>query len=894
MLAPERLRTEVHGALERATGSPVSIGKLRLVMGLPIHLDAADLRLWNGALVIDEASAHIDILSLLTGRPRLTRLVLDGAHLTIRRVGGEAGVDWSPAPFARLSKRAEMRHPEQLLAPLFAIESTVRMLLSKPLLADAVQLRRARVSYIDDASNLGGSVETLWFAGLNGTLRHSRIRGHAELFLKTYLATKEGRRGAIEWEGTRSRNGAMRISMAATELELDTLAPYLMGRRQDNQLGGRLTGIADFETTSPGAGRLSTDLIVRGLTSVVGEQGEAAARQITVSELALRAKIDMGDRFVEISNGRIEGPELGFGIDLVVGRPVRWTSNAGLSISMRDVDLEQARALVGWLPERSRLRAGEIARSVQSGRLVFLEFSGAATLRQWRDTLSGRVGALPRGLQILANVEDVGIEIEKGGDRFDALGGRITWRGDVLTVAGASGMLNGAALPTLDLDVTGVGRLFASKNAGHKGHAGAIPLAGLTPLWAYLSQSGSGGEEPTGDGVPPISIEIDHLHHPALIWPLDDIRARVESSPSGVRLHVSEGRWAGVPVTGSANWQFRPERRVAVSLQVADAEPGDDLSDLDPSRATSDRTEIPGARNDDPIWASGRFEVGPMHTDSWNHHAARGRFRAARADFHFEDMAAELAPRGTLRSSMTLDLGHDDHVPYDVTLTLTDGDVATLLTQKGFSRETATGTLSVDGTLRGSVRPDRSVFASATGSLTLEAVDGTLQRSVPPILAVALASESFTGFSSRERLRYRRFGSTLRFEQGILSTEELELDGPDVRLFASGSLDLSHPPYEIDAEVVLFLFRQIDRALEKIPLLNVLLLGANKNLIAAYFQLSGPWGEPVAEGKPLRTLSDGSKDVLIDGIPRLVLRGMDVLGDLINPPKPEIEQAAES
>ena len=106
--------------------------------------------------MVDEASARVDILSLLTGRPRLTRLVLDGAHLTIRRVGGDAGVDWSPAPFDRLSKRSGARHPERLLAPLLAIESTVRMLLSKPLLADAVQLRRSRVSYIDDQSNLGG------------------------------------------------------------------------------------------------------------------------------------------------------------------------------------------------------------------------------------------------------------------------------------------------------------------------------------------------------------------------------------------------------------------------------------------------------------------------------------------------------------------------------------------------------------------------------------------------------------------------------------------------------------------------------------------------------------------------------------------------------------------
>ena len=56
-LAPERLRSEIERLLERATGRPVSMGSLRLVVGFPIHLDATDVRLWDGGLTIDRAIA---------------------------------------------------------------------------------------------------------------------------------------------------------------------------------------------------------------------------------------------------------------------------------------------------------------------------------------------------------------------------------------------------------------------------------------------------------------------------------------------------------------------------------------------------------------------------------------------------------------------------------------------------------------------------------------------------------------------------------------------------------------------------------------------------------------------------------------------------------------------
>ena len=882
-LAPERLRWEVERLLEQATRAPVSMDSLRLVVGFPIHLDARGLRLWDGGLRVDRAIARIDAFSLLTGRPRLSRLTLNGAHLRIRRARRDDGPAWSPAPFARLAARAGDEHPEPLIAPLRGIEATVRFLLSEPLIADTLQVKDSRISYVHDFSDVGGSVETLWLAGIHGVLRHSRLRGDASFFTAARLLAIDGPRGSVEWEGTRDRAGAMRISMAATELELDTLVPYLSEGRSDSELSGRLSGVADYATATPGEGRLGFDLVVRDFASAVASDAEGNKRSVAVDAFSSRMEVVLDAGYLELSNARIWGPELGFSLEAIVERPLRPESHAGLAVSFEDIDLTQVSALLGWLPGPLRERTQKIAGSVLSGRISAVEIRGGGGLQQWRDALARRADQLPSGLQVLADVEDVGIAIGDV-DRLEGMKARVTWQDDRLIVAGATGSLNGSPLPELDLSFGGIGQLFASEQRRRVEPTGALPLTGLTPLWMVLSERRGEKER----RVAPVWIEFDYVHHPALLWPLEAMHARFEATDDGAHVVVDRGTWAGAPLHGSIDLTFRPERRAAVWLEAGGGEteqpPGEAVAggEID-SLAAPDAN---AARLAEGVWAAGRFEVGATDDGAWLRRSAHGHFRAVRGNLHFEDVTADLDPRGELRGSGTLDLGRREDVPYEVRFALDGGDVAALVARGGFGDAVATGLVNLRGVLSGSLRPGRRTVAGISGLLRLEAADGTIQRSLPPILAVALASETLSGFSSRDHLRYRRCTTTLSFADGRVSTESFDLEGPDVRLFASGELDLANPPFEIDAEVVLFLFRQIDRALGKIPLLNVLLLGDNHNLVAAYYKLVGPWEEPKAVGKPLRTLEEGPGTVLIEQIPKIVKKGMEALGDLLIGPQP--------
>jgi hypothetical protein len=867
-LAPERLRAEVERVLVQVTDGPVRIGSLRLVLGLPLHLDATDLEIWGGALSAERASARFAPFSLLTGRPRLARLVIEGAHFRIER---DASGSWSPRVIAEIARPRE-EHPEPALAPFRIIDATVRFLLTKPLVADTLVVRNSRVSYVHDFTDEGGDVETLWFEEVDGRLRHTLLRG-ADLSLRTRATTAVGERGVVEWEGSRSRDGSMRLTMAGTSLELETLLPWLRGQRTGAALAGRLSGIADYRTPSGEEGSLDLDLVVNDL--VMGGGDAESDAPVTASRAATRMHITIDPDHLEIAGARISSGDLTFGLDAVVGRPLGAGSNAGLTLSLVDVDLKRARTLIGWLPVRMRDEARWFADRVETGRVTHIEARGAASLGSWRELLEGRSESLPRGLRVVADAVDLGILVGES-DRLDRVTGRLLWTGEKVAVETLRGDLNGAPLPLLDVELAGIDHLFASDPGRRLIASGATPLPGFEPLMAVLRpESGSEAGQP-----PTVLVTLEYLDHPALLWPLDDVLARIEPSQDGILIDVVNAQWAGVPLRGTFDTRFGGERRLVARVE-AGVVPASPVAGPDPPPEFVADPAAPPV-GDTLAWAKGRFEIGPITAAGWRQQSAHGDFEAVRGELVFDDLEIDLEPTGVVSGRATMDLSHADEVPFELYASLIGGDLGSLVEQAGFEEEVVTGALDLRGGLSGALAPDRSVFEGLDGDILLEASRGTIARSVPPVLALALASESLAVFGGRSDLRYARAVTALHFEDGRVSTEALELEGPDLRLFASGDIELVKEPNEIDAEIVVFLFRQIDRALGRIPIVSAILLGTNENLVAAFFELGGPWADPTASPRPLRTLTQGPGGEMITGIPKVVEQGIRALGGLLD------------
>ncbi len=319
------------------------------------------------------------------------------------------------------------------------------------------------------------------------------------------------------------------------------------------------------------------------------------------------------------------------------------------------------------------------------------------------------------------------------------------------------------------------------------------------------------------------------------------------------------GIWAGVPIRGEAAFAEHPERSARVKLTSSTPIAGP-----------------PTARGRG--WAQGTFEVERLTTRVWSHEHASGHFVANAAHFDFDHVEATLAPSGRVAGTARLDLGHVGNVPYRASFTIEQGDVSSLAQQLELPGDFATGQIDLAGSFEGNLAPGVSASKGLSGLLSVRARKGEIRRVLPAVTALALASRSFNPFTGREQIRYDKAETVLEFGSGTLHTTALSIDGPDLRVFADGTLSLASPTHEIKAHVVLFLFRQIDNLIGKIPVLNLLLLGSNENLMAAYFDLSGPWADPNATLVPLRSLATGPASLVFEGLPFLVRKSLQAIG----------------
>ena len=201
-----------------------------------------------------------------------------------------------------------------------------------------------------------------------------------------------------------------------------------------------------------------------------------------------------------------------------------------------------------------------------------------------------------------------------------------------------------------------------------------------------------------------------------------------------------------------------------------------------------------------------------------------------------------------------------------------------------------TGHVDLAGNFDGTLLPGTSIYAKLRGLLNVNATDGLIRKVAPPVAAVSRASEALEDFDPSEVIRYRNLDAILEFLDGKIHTEAFSLDGPELGVLASGEVEVLSKNKNMDAKVAIFLFRKLDRVLGKIPILNLILLGTDSNLVATYFHVIGPWGDP--EVKPiLLPASAGPTSVVLQGVPLFVKRGFNALGSLVRPKPTESEDS---
>ncbi|MBW2577392.1 MAG: AsmA-like C-terminal region-containing protein [Deltaproteobacteria bacterium] len=864
-VSPQFLQAELEERLSAALATTVTVENIKVSPNKWIELDAREIHAWpsedGSGLEIPRVVGSIDPLSLLFGRLRLRRVSFDGAVL-------RAGVIERSPQFARFARNdaAEpgIRHPQELLRPLIALEIAVRYLLESPRLASVLDLQNARLE-LDPIDPYRSAPMEL--RELNARLVHHRFSGESRLSLRGRLMEGERDLGTIALGGERSRSGRMRISLNLESLALGISDSYVSDLGSDARVDGSMSGEIFYETPEPGSGHLEINLVCERLRSSVPTVGGGPRERTELPRADVSASLVITPQSIAVHEAVIATPQTTLRMSGMVARPVQSASLADLSLEFDDVEVSQVRHLIGWLPEIKREEAAAIVAPLKSGRLVSLRASGGASLGGWQSFLAGRTRTMPEDFRLGAELADTVIWVGES-DRIEKLSGRLQWIGSRVEAVGVTALLNNTPLPGLDLVVDGFPNFFAGDPAKRQLVSGGEPLVGLGTLWSTLRPTPDADSTDAGMSI---ELQLDYLDHPMFLWPIRDLQLAIETEAKGLHVKKVRGNWAGVPIDGKVGWFFLPDERVSVTLSAG---------------LPSDRPAVPIPKDS---WARGRFSVGPIAGERWRQSAAHGEFDASADRVRIRKLAIDLEPSGVVDANARLHLSEVDAVPFQLSFDLKGGDAVAVAKLFGLPPNQINGDVDLAGSFDGTLLPDTSIYAKLRGLLSVSATNGSIRKKAPPVVAISEASETLEDFNPSEHIRYQNLEAVLEFHDGRLQTDALSMEGPELGVLATGGVELMTKGKPMDGKVALFLFPKLDSVLGKIPILNLILLGTDSNLVATYYHVTGPWGHP--EVKPiLLPGSAGPTSLVLQGVPMFVKRGFKALGSLIRSDPSESEE----
>ena len=396
----EEVLSEVERRLSDALGTPVQVGRLSVSPGSFIRVKGGGVTAWAGSngngLEIRQVSGSVDAVSLMGGEISLSRLIVEDAHLRLQR--GPDG-SWRPGtpepqPEAVAGARG-IEHPDELLGPLIALEVLVRRMLSQPHAATRVELRNVHVSFEEDAN----SDNPLALDDLNGTLVHRRFRNRSELSIRAELSEGGSPRGWIQLVGFRDRTDAIEIALSVDRLDLGTATRNWSAIGSEADVEGTLDGEWIYQTPALGSGHLEANLIASNLVVIAPGGEDRLLRTVRSPHVDLSGALEIDPQHATLHDLKIANQETHLALSGRLSRPLQPGSIGELDFRLANLNLSQARHLIGWLPEIEREESQAVLAPLRSGRLVSMRAQGAASLSHWQDLVAGRTRRVPRRLR---------------------------------------------------------------------------------------------------------------------------------------------------------------------------------------------------------------------------------------------------------------------------------------------------------------------------------------------------------------------------------------------------------------------------------------------------------------------------------------------------------------
>lgn len=233
----------------------------------------------------------------------------------------------------------------------------------------------------------------------------------------------------------------------------------------------------------------------------------------------------------------------------------------------------------------------------------------------------------------------------------------------------------------------------------------------------------------------------------------------------------------------------------------------------------------------------------------------------------------------------------------EVSLRLSGFPAEKLMPLIGGEERVITGGLTLAGTVQGNGRHPRGLANTLNGNLDFHIDQGRIEKGtvVPKILMILDIPSRLQGKVDlkKEGMPFEKFSGTIAIQNGILTTKNLLIDSPVVKISGAGSYDM--PTDQLDLALVVSPFGSYTKLLQGIPLFGRLLAGERKGFTTAFFDVKGSLKDPQIANRPMKSVGaglTGLAQLAFDVLKNTLMLPAEIFsGGDENPPAPDSQTA---
>ncbi len=359
----------------------------------------------------------------------------------------------------------------------------------------------------------------------------------------------------------------------------------------------------------------------------------------------------------------------------------------------------------------------------------------------------------------------------------------------------------------------------------------------------------SAGAHPSYKGI--VAVKGARFKTPFLEGTVERLDAAASFDGHTGRLVIDRMDVGRSDLSGTIDVDDMAGRRVRFDLASTRMESGD-IIPKERMRSIARR------RSKTPVTGSGTISIdGGI---AWGH-----SFKGLKASVEMEKEYIFLRPvsmevdGGSINAAVNYHRDDEDPVLFEAAAEASGIDIKPMLSAFGAKKDILAGSLKGSGVLWGK-RGAEPFSSGLNGDLRLEAEGGRLWKfqvlagifSVVNILSV---DELF-----EEGLPYKTLSGSFTVRDGMISTQDMNLDSASLRMSATGEIDL--PNASIDGILAMHPLVTIDKIVSNIPLAGYIITGKNESTASIYFGVEGPLKDAEVSLLPVKSVEEGVLGIL--------------------------------